>query len=197
MKKLLIAVAILISVQLFIYFTNDIDATSSATPKRNKSQLKLPEKSENYQIFVVDGLDNFTVQYDNNFSRGGQITTVEGIKQLKKWGFETVITITPTDQERALAKQFGIKLIELEFSYQGLTHQIINRFLKELENSGKIYAHCHGGTHRAGILGVLYRIFKNDKSFDEAINEFYALGGFPKKDEAMISVIRSYLEDSK
>ncbi len=180
----------------FYYLNQDIDAVSSATYAANK-KITLPKESGDYKVNVVNGLKKYAVTYSDSFCRGGEIQTVEGIKALKKWGIETIISITPTDQERALTKQFGIKLVELEFECTNLPQETIESFCNTLKTSKKVYTHCHGGTHRAGALGIAYRMLKEGWSFEKASKEFVALGGYPSKDKAMLDAVKSYMEKRK
>lgn len=172
----------------------NVDAVSSATKKYdpNKS-IELPEKSDTYEVLgKLEGLKNFAVKYDGNFFRGGELYEPSGIETLKKLGVKTIVSITPSDTERELAKENNIKLVELVFDSQnGLSEEKIEAFLKVLnEVYYPVYAHCHSGSHRGGILGILYRIQKSGWNWDKAVDEFVKLGGDLEKDKIMLESIK-------
>ena len=57
-----------------------------------------------------------------------------------------------------------------------------------------LYVHCHGGTHRAGVLGVAYRIHKCGWPWEKALLEHGRLGGSLKDDHIMLASIRTLKE---
>ncbi len=194
MKKVVIFLFI---TSWFIYWLVDAetpDATSGATPY--SKNIRVPESSDNYDVFLTSGIQNYLVRYSDDFLRGGTIHTVEGVTALKEMGVKSIISITPDDKERALAKKFNLKLIELPFSMEDIPETVFLQLATEMASGVKCYVHCHGGTHRAGILGMFYRIRREGWSFAKAKEEFVALGGFPTKDKLLLDALQNYLEKS-
>ena len=205
MKKnyiIAIIVVVVLSVAFFFWPEKDEskrgenDATSSATFKGSEA-LTLPMDSPDYKVWIQSGIKKYVVQYNETFYRGGTINTLEGAQSLKKHGIKTVFSITPDDKERALMKRVGLTLKELPFEQNGLTVEILQDFVKLVDNSGKVYVHCHGGTHRAGALGLVYRVIKEGWKYQRAEKEYLALGDFVKKDKVLLDVIKEFLEKQK
>ncbi len=198
-KSLIGLILGLILMYVFVNVTDDVDSVSSATSvvaSSNKG-TKLPKSSPDYSISKIKGLQNFVVTYSNTFTRGGLIESIEGAEALKKWGIETLISMVPSDLERALTKQLGITLVELDFDKQTLTPEVLKTFTEAIKASKSSYLHCHGGVHRAGSLAIVYRVMFDGWEFDRALNEFVALGGHPIKDADMLAVIKTFLKDQK
>lgn len=175
----------------------EVDAYTSATIK--SGTITLPKAGDSYKVLgVIPGLQNYAVKYDSNYYRGGMFTGIEGMKQLKKHGIKTVISVTPNDLERLLAEKFDVNLIELEFDHEGVPTKILKEFLAALNDKpGPYYVHCHGGTHRAGTLSFAYRVIKQGWSYEKAEKEFIALGGHIDKDAKLIGSVKKYAEKHK
>ena len=191
MFKWLVVILIVITLSITAIFflkPQKPDAVSSATVVSLK-KVQMPKKSKDYEAFQVDGLMKIMVSYSDDFARGGMIETVEGMEALKKEGIKTIVSIVPTPEEKAMAKQFGIKLVNLPFSNEVLAPEDLAVFKSVLEKKEPIYVHCHGGTHRAGVLGMYYRLWSGWK-YERALKEFVALGGFPFKDKPLLDVIQ-------
>lgn len=163
------------------------DAVSSATVVSSK-KVQMPQKSKDYQVFQINGITKFLVSYSSTFARGGMIETIEGMMALKKRGIKTIVSIVPTPQEKAMAKQFGFKLVDIPFSNEVLKPEDLKLFKIILDEKKPVYVHCHGGTHRAGVLGLYYRLWSG-WTFNRAHDEFVALGGFPLKDKPLLDVV--------
>ncbi|THB73984.1 MAG: hypothetical protein D6B28_02880 [Gammaproteobacteria bacterium] len=151
----------------------------------------MPPKSDDYQVFKIDGVKNYIVKYDEKMYRGGEMQTLAGAKALKKLGIKTIVSITPTDEERKMTKELGLNLVELEFhKTTGVSPEQLKQFLKMVHNEdGPFYVHCHGGNHRAGILASAYRMHELKWSKEKALLEFGFLGGSLKDDYIMIESI--------
>lgn len=165
------------------------DAVTAATVVSSKD-VQMPKKSKDYKAYQVNGLTKYVVAYSDNFARGGMITTIEGMEALKKRGVKTIVSIVPSDQEKAMAKQFGFKLVDLPFPNEVVKPEDLNVFKKILEQKESIYVHCHGGSHRAGVLGVYYRLWTG-WTYERALKEFGDLGGFIIKDKALLDVVKN------
>ncbi|MBT3168478.1 MAG: hypothetical protein HN952_04410 [Candidatus Cloacimonetes bacterium] len=170
------------------------DTVSGATAKYVQNEkIILPPKSDSYTtIGSMPGLKGFVVKYDDNFYRGGELYSKKGIQSLKSLNVSTILSVTPTEVERKMAKEHGLKLFEVPFTKDiGLSEvdlqNAIGIFKKE---NMPIYVHCHGGAHRGGILGLVYRIYKNNWSLEKALLEYAYLGGSLKDDQIMIQSIK-------
>jgi len=168
-----------------------IDAVTGAT--EHKHGTKIPESTNDHEVFTeVDGLNNFAVKYSDKFYRGGTIENEDGIAQLKKWGVGTIISVTPTDEERKLAREAGLRLVELSFAKQeALPREELDKFAAAVRaEKGAVYAHCLGGMHRGGALGLYYCVAIDGWTYEKALAEFIQLGGDLEADAAMIESVK-------
>jgi len=164
---------------------------SQATPGGHPV-VKLPKPGESYEILgELPGLANFAVRYDNQFIRGGAFYAEEGAQKLKEMGIQTVISVTPTNLERVLCDKYDLTLIETPFENGDLPAAFVQDLVHKLKNCDKpVYVHCHGGTHRGGAIGIMYRIGCSGESPEKAIAEYEALGGDPhNKDQVLAESI--------
>ncbi|MDP6542512.1 MAG: dual specificity protein phosphatase family protein [Phycisphaerae bacterium] len=175
------------------------DAVSGASPETPHKKMTLPPAGSDYEIVgVKDGLSGYMIKYDDKLYRGGQMNNAKGLDFLKKLGITTVVTITPTDDERTYVVKRGMKLLEVPFAKtDGPSTEILDAFLEAVKSStGPVYVHCHGGTHRAAILAGLYRMAVKGWDFNRTAVEFGTLGGDLKGDHAMLGRIREYAKPS-
>ena len=166
------------------------DAVTKASEANDATQL--PPVGETYEVIgFVTGLNGYVIKYDDVFYRGGDIASDEGAKVLKEKGIKTIVSVTPTDLERLLAKKYGMELVEVLFEKTGVPAEALESYVKKIKaGEGPFYVHCHGGSHRAGTLAAAYRIHKQGWEFDKAIIEFGRLGGSLKDDHALLESIR-------
>jgi protein tyrosine phosphatase (PTP) superfamily phosphohydrolase (DUF442 family) len=171
-------------------FESRADSISEASKKIEKKAEILPPLNPDYAVTAnIKGIDGYFVKYDARFYRGGDIVSIEGVQYLKKLGIQTVISISPSENERKILKEGGITLVELPFEQSGLNREIISRFLETVNKSdGSLYVHCHSGKHRGGILGYIYRVKISGWQKDRALIEFARLGGDLKDDHQMITL---------
>jgi len=142
--------------------------------------IKLPSEKGNYEVIgIMPGLKNFVVKYDEIFYRGGEPLSDEALGSLKKLGIKTIISITPTDFEREFAKKNGFILVEIPFDKKtGPSESDITLLANTIQKDGHpFYVHCHGGTHRGGTLGKLYRTLILKWTSENSEKEFIKLGG--------------------
>ena len=168
------------------------DAVSQASHV-SASKSVLPPEADTYEVLGwQDGMAGYAVKYDEKFYRGGMITGKAGMEALKKWGVKTIVSVTPTDDERKFSKLNGMTLVEVPFGKDpGVTPEVRETFLRAVRTGeGPFYVHCHGGSHRAGTLGALYRMEVEGWDFDKAAVEFGRLGGDLKTDHALLESIR-------
>lgn len=176
-----------------------IVTTTGATPHGYAEDTVLPPPAGEYEVVgVMEGLKKFVVKYDDTLYRGGEPFAECAIESLRKLGIRTIISITPTDYERAFCQTQNITLVEIPFDKKpGPSKQDLKRYLDTIETgAGPFYLHCHGGTHRGGTLGVAYRIHFLGWSFQEALIEHGRLGGDLLGDHTMLEAVREQLEVS-
>jgi len=198
-KHSFIVLMLLLSVPVFFGCSqlgrSHSDAVTSATPKYDKSKpIILPPENESYVVLgKMDGLKNFVVKYDAQLYRGGELYSDTGMKSLESLGIQTIVSIIPNDTERALIKKSSMTLVEIPFDKKsGVTQEGLKRYLDLFSgNQTPVYVHCHGGTHRASVLGVAYRVHKCGWSWERAILEHGYLGGSLKDDQIMLQSIRN------
>lgn len=131
-------------------------------------------------IGEIPGIYNYVVQYSDDVYRGGKVTSKKGMKYLKETlGIKTIISILPSENERAWAKSYGILVVEVPFDLPlGPTGGDV-RFMLEVINDQTacpVYIHCGGGTQRGNLMCTYYR---EDLGWDpEKVHaEYKALGG--------------------
>ena len=101
-----------------------------------------------------------------------------------------MISITPTDLERLICEKHELELVELPFEKEkGVPQASFDKLVDILKNGKKpVYIHCHGGTHRGGLLCFAYRTAVLGWETDKAKKEYEILGGDPdNKDKGMFS----------
>lgn len=114
-------------------------------------------------------------QMDTNYFRGGQ-PKEEDYKALKELGITTVVDLRndPTDYEKPVAESLGMKYINIPMDdAEYPSDAAIATFLEVINDpaNGKMYVHCKGGKHRAGVTGAVYRMTKYGWGYDQAFKE--------------------------
>jgi hypothetical protein len=172
------------------------DAVSGATPSYSGGERgALPPKGNDYEVLGVrDGIKSWAIKYDDKVIRGGEFYSDSAVKSLNEWGIRTVISVAPGDKERALCKANGYSLVEIPFNKEkGPSPADLQRFLQTLNTMpGKFYVHCVGGTHRAGVLGVAYRVHVLKWPYEKALIEFGRLGGDLKADHVLLEAVKTF-----
>src|SRR5688500_5361350 len=118
-------------------------------------------------------------QMDTNYFRGGQ--PKEGdYKALAELGVNTVVDLRndPTDYEKPTAEALGMKYINIPMDdAEYPSDATIARFLEVINDpaNGKMFVHCKGGKHRAGVTGAVYRFTKDGWNYDQAYDEMLKL----------------------
>ena len=172
------------------------DATSGATAHHDAdAPLILPPDSDTYEVLgALDGLGSFAVKYDDRLYRGGDPRSAKGADTLAALGVRTLVSITPTDAGRALAEERGFDLVEIPFDMKaGIAAGDLKRFLDLFAGDAPpVYVHGRDDTHRAGALGVAYRVHAQGWDWDKAILEFGLLGGSLKDDQTILQSVLRY-----
>src|SRR5687768_3189496 len=114
-------------------------------------------------------------QMDTNYYRGGQ-PKEEDYKDLAALGINTIVDLRndPTDYEKPMAESLGMKYINIPMDdAEYPTEANIARFLQVINDpaNGKMFVHCKGGKHRAGVTGAVYRFTKYGWDYDQAYAE--------------------------
>jgi protein tyrosine/serine phosphatase len=114
--------------------------------------------------------------------RGGQ-PTAKQFEELKAAGIKTIICLRwnsiSLKQERTVAAKLGFNLFCLPLSYWIMpTRAEINRFFSVVDNpeNHPVFVHCLHGSDRTGMLTAMYRIARENWTFDEAYREMVACG---------------------
>ena len=193
--KAMVLLLVMSGAVLFWHNRNDIDAYTGPTSSAGSPQeVLLPPTSDSYTVIgEVTGIKNFVVKYDNDFYRGGEPVSEEGMEYLKNQGIKTIITITPNQLEEELSAQYGINLVSLEFTKKTLNKDVLDQYFDILNKYDKPwYVHCHGGTHRGGVLGAAYRLKVLRWDWNRSIIEYGMLGGSLKDDYCMLEILKNH-----
>jgi protein tyrosine phosphatase (PTP) superfamily phosphohydrolase (DUF442 family) len=137
----------------------------------------LPRAGDTYTVTGYEpGIRFYVLKYDNGLYRGGDIRSRDGFESLKKLGIKTIIATDPTDDERTLAKEYGMKYVEIPFGLYDLNKADLDMFLAAVQQGpAPIYVKSFGGDLQAAILVAHYRIHREGWSVDKALDEFYRL----------------------
>ena len=132
------------------------------------------QASKTSEAFPNVKIKNFG-QMDENYFRGGQPKKDQYV-QLKDLGITTIIDLRndPEDYEKTTAESLGMKYINIPMDdAEYPSDATIDQFLKEINDpaNGKMYVHCKGGKHRAGVTGAVYRMEKYGWDYDQAFAE--------------------------
>ena len=114
-------------------------------------------------------------QMDTNYFRGGQPKKDE-YKALADLGINTIVDLRndPTDYEKPVAESLGMKYINIPMDdAEYPSEKAIAAFLQTINDpaNGKMFVHCKGGKHRAGITGAVYRYTKYGWDYDKVMTE--------------------------
>mgnify|MGYP000377393144 CR=1 FL=1 len=172
------------------------DAVSGATPHyAGGDRGALPPTAGEYTVLGVrEGIKAWVIQYDEKLLRGGEFFDDSAAKALAEWGVKTVISISPNNKERAFCRKHSLELVEIPFDKKnGPSKADIQKFLNTIkQGKAPFYLHCIGGTHRAGVLGVAYRIHRLGWAPEKALVEFGRLGGNLKDDHTMLESVLQF-----
>jgi len=137
----------------------------------------LPQPGDTYKVVGYrDGIRFYVVQYNDRLYRGGDIRSQAGMEALKALGIKTIISVTPTDQERAWAKDYGMKYVEIPFGWFDMKKEHLDKFLAAADaGPAPIFVKCFGGDLRAGILAAHWRIHRENWPVQKALDEYFRL----------------------
>jgi hypothetical protein len=172
--------------------SSDVDAVTGASRNHAREVGQVPPDAASYEVIgVVDGLKGFVAQYDERFYRGDEPFPDPAGKFLKSRNIRTIISIMPSEHERGFCGKHGFALVEIPFEKtDGLSPDGLKTYQQALkEGAGPFYVHCHGGTHRGGVLGAAYRVHAG-LGFRKGIGGHGRLGGDLLGDHVMLESIR-------
>ena len=114
-------------------------------------------------------------QMDTNYFRGGQPKKDE-YDELAAIGVNTIVDLRndPEAYEKPTAEALGMKYINIPMDdAEYPSDATISRFLEVINDpaNGKMFVHCKGGKHRAGVTGAVYRMTKYGWNYDQAYAE--------------------------
>ncbi|MBI9016468.1 MAG: dual specificity protein phosphatase family protein [Phycisphaerae bacterium] len=157
------------------------------------ADVVLPPETDTYDVLgEISGIKGYIIKYSDKIYRGGDILSEDGMKYLKDQGITGIVSVSPTDLERNLAKQYEIEIFEAEFEKKPLDKKLVQNALAFIEQTqGPVYIHCHSGCHRGGIICCAYRIHQENWPIDKATVEFGRLGGCLKEDFQMLESINT------
>lgn len=115
-------------------------------------------------------------QMDGRFFRGAEPKTIEDFKALKELGIDTVIDLQAEagPEEKEWVESLGMKYVQIPMVAKKYpTPESVAAFLKLVDDpaTGEFYLHCHGGRHRTGALGAVYRYEKYGWDYEQAYAE--------------------------
>jgi protein tyrosine phosphatase (PTP) superfamily phosphohydrolase (DUF442 family) len=137
----------------------------------------LPHAGSTYKVVGYrPGIRFYVIQYNDKIYRGGDILSREGADSLKAFGIKTIVSVTPSNEERRLAKEYGFALAEIPFGQDDMTAAHLDRFLEVVDKyPAPFYVHCFGGDLRAAMLVANYRIKREGWSVEKALDEYRRL----------------------
>jgi protein tyrosine phosphatase (PTP) superfamily phosphohydrolase (DUF442 family) len=152
----------------------------------------LPPSGDTYKVIGYrDGIRFYVVQYNDKLYRAGDIRSAKGAEALKQLGIKTVITATPDDLQRSLAKQYDLKFVEIPFGWSDMTAGHLQQFLQAVDAGPSPICVCsRTGTLRAGILLAHYRVHREGWTVDKAIKEYYRLDANYWDSKHMVKVLK-------
>ena len=114
-------------------------------------------------------------QMDTNYFRGGQ-PKKDQYDELAALGINTIVDLRDDseDYEKPTAEALGMKYINIPMDdAEYPSDATIARFLEVINDpaNGKMFVHCKGGKHRAGVTGAVYRFTKYGWNYDQAYAE--------------------------
>ena len=131
---------------------------------------------------TVAGVRNFA-KLESTIACGGA-TTPEGVAELKKLGYNSIINLREATEnganveaEEAAAKEAGVKYLHLPMNGQSPDPAVADRFLEAIKEPANqpVFVHCGSG-NRAAALWMVKRMVVDGWDADRAGTEATALG---------------------
>ncbi len=138
------------------------------------STLAAAQTAERQDFSKIE-IKNFG-RLDERFYRGAEPRKLEDFKALKELGINTVVDLQakPEAEEKGMVESLGMRYVNIpmiEKKYPRPEH--VEAFLKLVDepSTGKFYVHCHGGRHRTGVMGAVYRFNHYGWNYDQVYSE--------------------------
>jgi tyrosine-protein phosphatase SIW14 len=131
---------------------------------------------------TVAGVTNFA-KLDSTIACGGA-TTPEGVRELKKLGYASIINLrqatetgAEVEAEAAAAKDAGVRYVHLPMNGQSPDPAVADGFLKAMADRANqpVFVHCGSG-NRAAAMWMIKRMVMDGWDADKAGTEAAALG---------------------
>jgi uncharacterized protein (TIGR01244 family) len=131
---------------------------------------------------TVAGVTNFA-KLDSTIACGGA-TTPEGVRELKKLGYASIINLrqatetgAEVEAEAAAAKDAGVRYVHLPMNGQSPDPAVADGFLKAMADPANqpVFVHCGSG-NRAAAMWMIKRMVIDGWDADKAGTEAAALG---------------------
>lgn len=101
-------------------------------------------------------------------------------QQLASLGIQTVISVDAVAPDKALADEFGIKIVHLPIGYEGISDQRAIEFAHAIATlPTPIYVHCHHGKHRGPAALAVGAIGAGQLNHTQAHKFMTAVGTSP------------------
>ena len=131
---------------------------------------------------TVTGVTNFA-KLESTIACGGA-TTPEGVRELKKLGYASIINLrqateagAEVDAEAAAAKDAGVRYLHIPMNGQSPDPAVADSFLKAIVEPANqpVFVHCASG-NRAAAMWMIKRMVVDGWDADRAGTEAAALG---------------------
>jgi protein tyrosine/serine phosphatase len=101
------------------------------------------------------------------------------MRQLKKLGVKTVVSLRTFHSDRAMIGDTGLSYVRLPMTPLAVSDAAVVGFLKRVADKKRrpVFVHCLHGSDRTGVMCAAYRIVVQGWSRHEAIREM-TTGGF-------------------
>lgn len=121
--------------------------------------------------------------------RSGEPTEA-GLRKLKEMGVKTVIDLRAPSEfpinEPKIAKELGLKYVNLVMTSKAPTEKQVNTMLKEIKKAqekpedGSVLVHCAHGSDRTGCMVGIWRVTQEGWSYEDAYKEMRKYWFTPK-----------------
>jgi len=152
--------------------TQGLIGTTKLMPLEIPTKPVIGERPKNWAVpLELEGVPNFYRVTDQLY-RSAQ-PTEEGMKNLTKYGFETIISLRSLHSDREIIGVTGLGYERIIMQAWNLEEKDILRFLQLVTNPKRhpVLVHCQHGADRTGTVVAVYRIVVQDWEPQEAIRE--------------------------
>jgi len=170
-----------ISIQLIIIFIFTNITFSVTISKKNPVLLNIKSLPNSFKV-------------SDKIYRGAQ-PVKDGFLELKNLGIKTIINLRKEDYDTGYINDLSIKYFHLPINSFNPDKKIYQKYLDIIkdESNYPIFVHCQFGSDRTGVAIVLYRIYIESWSVDDAINEMVNGGfGFHKIYGNLINFVKKF-----